>query len=174
MSILIINIREIKKHIKFLSSFKNKVEKDELLDFDFGEDIRKNYLKVVTNIYYLNIRRVQKSFREEYIDKGFCFKDEKHIHEIMNSLYSKHLKESRNEVADFFKIKENSMLDLKIILRLYYYYLNPFDEKRLKMDDVNQEVNEILSSLSLGYEYPILLNDNHPDAMSKPRDVIFT
>ncbi len=142
-------------------------------DFDFGDDIRKNYLKVVTNIYYLNIRRVQKSFKEDYIDKGFVFKENRHINQVMNELYSKHLKETRSEVSKFFNLKENADLDMKIILRLFYYYLIPFDERRIKMDEVNQEVNEILSGLSLGYEFPVLLNDNHPHAITKPRDVMF-
>ncbi len=140
-------------------------------DFDFGDDIRKNYLKVVTNIYYLNIRRVQISFREDYTDKGFVFRENRHINQVMNELYSKHLKETRSEVSKFFNLKENADLDMKIILRLFYYYLIPFDERRIKMDEVNQEVNEILSGLSLGYEYPVLLNDSHPHAITKPRDV---
>ncbi len=80
-------------------------------DFDFGDDIRKNYLKVVTNIYYLNIRRVQISFREDYTDKGFVFRENRHINQVMNELYSKHLKETRSEVSKFFNLKENADLD---------------------------------------------------------------
>ena len=141
------------------------------MNFDFGEEIRRNYLKIVTHIYYLNIRRVQKSFRQDYIDKGYVFRENNELNEIMNKLYSKHLKESRNEVSKFFKLPENKFLDLKIILRLFYYYLSPFDSNRMKMDDVNQEVNEILSSLSLGHEFPVLLDDNHKYAQIGPRDV---
>ena len=140
------------------------------MDFDFG-DIKKNYLKLVTNIYYMNMRRVQKSFRNKYIDKDYLFKDEQQIKEIMNKLYSEHLKESRSEVANFFNINENKNLDLKIMLRLYYYYLNPFDPNRIKMDEVNQEVNEILTNLSMGIEYPVLLYDNSPNSITGPRDV---
>ena len=118
------------------------------------------------------MRRVQKSFRSDYINKNITFRDDKHIYEIINTLYSKHLKDSRSEVAKFFEIEENKQLDLKIILRLFYYYLNPFDQNRIKMDEVNQEVNEILTNLSLGYEYPVLLNDNGPYSITSPRDVI--
>ena len=144
------------------------------MPFDFGQNVSKNYLKIVTNIYYLNMRRVQKSFRNEYIDLNYTFRDDKHIYEIINSLYSKHLKESRSEVAKFFEIEENKQLDLKIILRLFYYYLNPFDQSRIKMDEVNTEVNEILTNLSLGYEYPVLLKNNEPYSIISPRDVIHT
>ena len=118
------------------------------------------------------MRRVQKSFKNDYIDQNFVFRDDKHIYEIINNLYSRHLKDSRTEAAVYFEIQENKHLDLKIILRLFYYYLNPFDSNRMKMDEVNQEVNEILTNLSLGYEYPILLNDNGPHSITKPRDVI--
>ena len=93
----------------------------------------------------------------------FFFKDENHINEILLDLYSKNLKETRykikllrNEVCKFFHIKNDKQLDVKILLRLYYYYLKPYDEIRMKVDEYNLFLNEILANISKGFEFPFL------------------
>jgi len=51
-------------------------------------------------------------------------------------------------------------------LRLYYYYLKPTDEARIKMDEYVQILNDVLANLSWGLEFPILEKSS-----GKPKDV---
>jgi len=172
LKLYINNYESIRKHIELISNFKKNVENFELFPIDFGEVITKNYLKIVSNIYYLNMRRVQINFRKYCIEKKASFKDEKELYDIINNLYSKYLKETREEVKKFFDIPEHKDFDLKILLRLYYYYLNPFDQNRIRMDEINDEVNRMLTNMSQGYEYPLMLNDDKPSSITKPVDVV--
>ena len=86
----------MKKQIEFLINFKQTLEeKYKLMEIDFGDKFSTNYLKLVSNIYYLNLKKVQEVFKENYIKKHFFFKDDKHLSEVLNELHEKMLKETR-------------------------------------------------------------------------------
>ena len=52
-----------------MKNFKLKLEGGVLLDLSFDKNLVANYIKVISNIYYLNMRKVYIEFKENYIDK---------------------------------------------------------------------------------------------------------
>ena len=147
-------------------------DEGELLDLTFDENLKNNYLKAVSNIYFLNLRKIQLTLNEEIKTNNLNFKDDRDVFIKVQSIYNKVLKETRNMVCGFFNIKESCDLSLKIMLRLYYYYMPKKDERRYIMDLINFQINYILDRISLGYKFNIFLNDSHPSAVTQPVDVI--
>ena len=137
----------------------------------FDENLKNNYIKIVSNIYYLNIMKIQLTLQREYLDKNHVFYDHEDAYKKIQEIYNQKLKITRKEVIEFFNIKGNEDLSIKIILRLYYYYLPKRDESRLKMDLINVQVNYIIDRLSHGYKFSLFFAENDPKLVKNPTDV---
>lgn len=170
--ILISLNRTIKKNIKIISNFKKHFDRDELMKIDFGESMNKNYLKIITNIYYLNLRKTQKKFKDDFVDKGYDFKDANETANAFNDIYKSFLKETRREVLDFFKVGESDVLSPKVMLRIFPFYYSPYHPLRIQYEKINKEVNMTIKKIQLVGSIEELYNDNLPEAITKPTDVL--
>lgn len=166
------NNENIKKNIEILSKFKKCFDGGELMRVDFGEAVSDKYLKIISNIYYLNMRKVQKKIKNEYTNKGYNFKDGE-AGKVFNDIYKTFLKETRAEVLKFFNVTHTEMLSSKIILRIYPYYFSPYHPLRIKYEQMNIEVNNVIKKIQLDKIVEELYDDNHPEAKTKPVDVLF-
>ena len=137
----------------------------------FDENLKKNYIKAVSNIYYLNISKIQLALQKEFIINRHVFQDDRSVFIKIHDIYDKCLKETRIEVCNFFNIRETPDLSLKIMMRIYYYYLPKNDEARLTMDLINFQVNYILDRLSFGYKFSLIFSENDPRLFKEPTDV---
>jgi len=143
-----------------MQAFKKSIEKSLVLPhLSFDERLSKSYIKIVSNTYYLNLRKTAVSLKDDYINKRYLFHNDREAYDIINKIYNKNLKKTRNEVCDFFDIADHANLDRKLMIRLYYYYLPKNNPERIKMDEFNKDVNYIFSKLSLGYKFNVLLQD---------------
>jgi hypothetical protein len=88
-------IRDITKHIEFLVNFRRDIEQNKLMEIDFGELFIKNYVKIISNIYLINLKKVQESFKLNYVNRKFFFKNYCHLNDVLIKLYSYYLKETR-------------------------------------------------------------------------------
>jgi hypothetical protein len=164
--------RKIKKNIEILAKFKKSFDNGQLMNIDFGESINRNYLKIISNIYYLNLRKVQKKFKNEYGDKNYKFQDASEPGKVFNDIYKSFLKETRAEVLNFFKVTHSDLLPSKIVLRIFPYYFSPYHPLRIKYEQMNLEVNNVIKKIQLTGVIYELYDDNHPNAILKPVDVI--
>jgi len=154
-----------------ISDFLKYYGNDQLFKINFGEAIDKNYLKIISNIYYLNIRKTQKDLKKNYIDEGYVFNDEDSKSKKFNELYKHHLKSTRKEVIEFFKVgSENSVLSVKIMLRIYPYYNSKYHPLRLSYEKINNEVNLVIKKIQNEGYIEELCNDSHPEAVNSPVD----
>ena len=128
------------------------------MEMKFEDNLKNNYLKVISNIFYLNIGKVQLNFQRNYIDKKHEFLDDQDAYKKIQEIYNLSLKETRSNVCQFFKIRETEDLSLKTILRLFYYYLPKNHEMRQRMDLINLQINFILDRLCLGYKFSLFFN----------------
>jgi hypothetical protein len=169
--------RSIKKHVQVIQLFKNMYDKDDVSEFKFDENIKANYLKVISNIFYLNIRKAQKKFKDEYIDRSTEFRSNplNELSKKFNDLYKHFLKQTRNEVIQFFKLQPSDQLSLKILLRIYPYFHSPFSPFRKDYDQMNKLVNQLIAKIATdetGRHYiDELYYDNHENAITSPRNV---
>ena len=158
----------------YITRFKECCENGELMEMKFEDNLKNNYLKVISNIFYLNIGKVQLNFQRNYIDKKHEFLDDQDAYKKIQEIYNLSLKETRSNVCQFFKIRETEDLSLKTILRLFYYYLPKNHEMRQRMDLINLQINFILDRLCLGYKFSIFFNENHPLLVNNPIDVLLS
>jgi len=87
--------KKIQKDLQFLAKYKQHFENDELMSINFGKIIKDNFLKIVSNIYYLNLREVSRLLKFEYFDKGVKFNNESETNKTIYHLYEKNLKKTR-------------------------------------------------------------------------------
>ena len=62
---------------------------------DFGDNFTLNYLKIISNIYFINLKKVQEHFKTNYVYQTFFFKNYNQLNNVLTSLYSNYLKETR-------------------------------------------------------------------------------
>ena len=114
--------------------------------------------------------KIQRKFKED-LEKGKIFSDGVEVFKILHNIYNDYLKETRHEVCRFFKINNSEELSLKVILRLYYFYLPINNYSRIMMDFINFQLNYILDRISIGYVFPLFLMDEDHLNFKQPSDV---
>jgi hypothetical protein len=151
-----------------LGDFKKYFDRDQLMKINFGEAITKNYLKIISNIYYLNMRKTQKKFKNEFLDQGYDFKDAKESLTAFNGIYKSFLKETRQQVVDFFKISTMDTLPPKVLLRIYPIYFPAYSELRKNYEKIVQQVTFLTKKIQSGSVIDELYDDKHPKAITAP------
>ena len=86
----------------YITRFKECCENGELMEMKFEDNLKNNYLKVISNIFYLNIGKVQLNFQRNYIDKKHEFLDDQDAYKKIQEIYNLSLKETRSNVCQFF------------------------------------------------------------------------
>lgn len=160
--------RRVRKHVQMLADFKKCFDRDQLLKINFGEAITKNYLKIISNIYYLNLRKTQKKFKDEFLDLGYEFKDSKESLAAFNGIYKSFLKETRQQVVDFFKVTPMDTLPPKVLLRIYPIYFPAYSELRKNYERIVQQVTFLTKQIQSGFIIEELYDDKHPRAITEP------
>jgi hypothetical protein len=146
----------------------------ENFEFGFSDQIKNNYLKIISNIFYINITKAATKFKLEIIDQNkFEGENNEQINEkIFNDMYKSSLKETRNEVAEFFKVTPHEIysIPIKVLFRVYPYYLDEKDEVRIKYKAMNDEVNKVTSYIEKRKVIDRFTNPSNPDYSLKPVD----
>jgi hypothetical protein len=164
------NNQKVSKNIDMIKNFINYYQQDKF-EFVFAENIQKNYLKIISNIFYLNIRKAQKKFKDE-IDQGVHSTTNPHeLSRRFSDLYRHSLKETRKEVVDFFKVEECESISPKILLRIYPYFFRKYESLRKEYDEMNELVNQLISKIQKDHIIEELYYDNNPNAILQPVDV---
>jgi len=87
--------KNIQNDLNFLSKYKNHFENNKLMPLNFGKVIKENFLKIVSNIYYLNLREVARQLKFNYFDANIKFNNENECTKVIFHLYEKNLKKIR-------------------------------------------------------------------------------
>jgi hypothetical protein len=165
------NNSKISKNIDMVKKFINFYQQDKF-DFKFPDNIQKNYLKIISNIFYLNIRKAQKKFKDE-IDQGVhSFTNPHELSRRFNDLYRHSLKETRREVVEFFNVDDYLTISPKILLRIYPYFFRKYEPLRKEYDEMNDLVNQLIAKIQKDHMIEELYYDNHPCAITSPADVL--
>lgn len=165
------NNPQIAKNLEVITKFMKSFQ-DDSFDFKFSEKIEKNYLKIISNIFYLNIRKAQKKFKDE-IDQGIHSNTNPvELARRFNDFYRQSLKDTRKEVVEFFKIEEIETLSPKILLRIYPNFFRRYEPLRKEYDEMNELVNKLIAKIQSDHMIEELYYDNHPLAITLPVDVI--
>jgi len=86
---------KISTDIKLIKRCKQHLSNNELVIIDFDQRFKENYFKIVHNIYYLTLRKMQIMFIEEYLNKEIKFNHFNEILYILAKLFDINIKEVR-------------------------------------------------------------------------------
>jgi len=157
---------EIKGDVEFLNNYKMAVNNNELPKIEFGEAFEKNYLKILQNIYFLNLKKTHQAFREKNNASRGESKTEKELLMELDIIYEQSIRQTRSTVLKFFQVKK-SELEYKTLMTLYFYYLNPYHPTRIKVEFLNNYFSVILNGIAQGYVFPKLLDVSNIDPVDE-------
>jgi len=147
----------IKNDIDFIKSFKGAVYNDKLLEINFDECFKNNYFLIMSNIYHINLKKMQNNFIKEYVNRNFKFFNSDHIIKTLDTIYEKTIRETREFVLKHYQVNKDHF-EYKTILTLYYYYLSPYHPIRIRVEKLNYYFSEIRKGISFGFKFTLLEN----------------
>jgi len=149
----------------------------QIYQLEFPPSLIENYVKCISNIYYINITKSAMKFKKDIIDTNKFSESslalEPIISKVYNDLYKASLKETRQEVADFFNVKpsDDYNLPIKTLFRIYPYYLEESSEIRKKYYELTDTVNSIIKFIEKKIIIEEFNDENHPKFCLKPKDM---
>lgn len=129
------------------------------LVYNFPKEIKENYLKILSNTFYLNLKKVSILIKPFLENKDMS---QESLNNKVNELYLNNLSQTRLEILKFFKVHD---YDVKAVtlLRYYVFTLPRKDEVRKKYEEFNIILNKIEQNL---------VNKLIPDEFLKDKDII--
>ena len=172
---------EITKYFNLIQKVMNSFKQRKLPTINFGFIIPNKYLQIISNILYFNLKQSYLIFinkinsmknSEDFNSFNFGYKEK---NEIFNNIYSKNLKEVRKKICTFFGIdKDNNLeINVKLALRIYFYYYNKEHNLRKKYQEINDNVNKLINILLKSNDnIDALINENNNFYIKEPIDNI--
>ena len=172
---------EITKYFNLIQKVMNSFKQRKLPTINFGFIIPNKYLQIISNILYFNLKQSYLIFinkinsmknSEDFNSFNFGYKEK---NEIFNNIYSKNLKEVRKKICTFFGIdKDNNLeINVKLALRIYFYYYNKEHNLRKKYQEINDNVNKLINIiLKSNDNIDALIDENNNFYIKEPIDNI--
>ena len=172
---------EITKYFNLIQKVMNSFKQRKLPTINFGFIIPNKYLQIISNILYFNLKQSYLIFinkinsmknSEDFNSFNFGYKEK---NEIFNNIYNKNLKEVRKKICTFFGIdKDNNLeINVKLALRIYFYYYNKEHNLRKKYQEINDNVNKLINIiLKSNDKIDALINENNNFYIKEPIDNI--
>ncbi len=135
----------------------NDKEEKGFLGIMFDEGLKKNYLKIISNIYLINLSKMQEIFLSEYSSEI----NDSTFHQtlqILEEIYDRNLKITVKNVLNYFKItNSNVSIHDKTYIQIYIHYLSPYDPQRIKSEKLISFYSEILHKIASKHKYRLLV-----------------
>lgn len=172
--------RKIRDKITIMNLFIQGLDNKRPFEVKFPENLVNNYIKIISNIYHVNLTKTCKKFKAEVIDKNekVTMSPEMYsrlMEKIFNDFYKENLKSTRSEVAEFFKITAHEVFDLpiKTMFRIYPYFLDTSDKVREDYNKLTSVVNNIIIRLENKEIVDEFLNSENKNYSETPKDCIW-
>lgn len=168
------NYREIKNEFLFINEFrKNSISCKSLPEFDFKVNFKENYTKMMYNIQFINLSKMQTIYLSE-ISSNLNTSLIERLH-ILEIIYEENLKSTVNEIMNFFKVENNNLpFDNKTMFQIYVYYLSPFNPERIKIEKLSSFNSEIRYSIANNTIYKLLKNCQPKDEIINFTDILMS
>lgn len=174
--------KKIKSYINILNLYMQSLDNKQLFSIDFSDNLSSNYLKIVSNIYHLNITRTLRRYiKNEKIDD--LIEKAKHGNQsarssltmIFNEIYKEELDKTREDVTLFFNVKKHSLFEIpvKTLLRIYPYYFSKESEMRKKYMNLTSTVNSLILKLEMKEGIEEFIDEKHQKYVDHPVDDMF-
>jgi hypothetical protein len=107
----------IKKKIQLTEKLLADFMRDDKMEITIPEELSKNFLKIITNIFYLNLQKVTREIKLDIFDKNENTSEDA-LKNIISVCYEKNLKATRKKVITYFKVKSTELKG-RTLLRAY-------------------------------------------------------
>jgi len=168
----------IEKNYNLIQKVFNSLKQRKLPEINFGFIIPEKYLQIISNIFYLNIKKTYSIYYNK-INMIITNKSNelniKEKKEIFNDIYNTNIKETRNEICYFFGIDKDNNLEInpKLALKIFPYYYDINHSLRKKYQEINNSVNMIINKIiKIKYKIDVLTNENNRFYIKEPIDKI--
>ena len=150
-----------------IEDLKQSFINDPVTKFEFPKNISNNYLKIISNLFYLTLRKC--SIQMKTLLLSGELKDIPKLSDYVKDLYMKNLGEVRERVCLFFKVEDDSLISSRTLLRVYTHYLKKDDEVRIQYQKLNEILDEIEKNMCIGI-FPEEFFDNESKYKDEPKD----
>ena len=169
---------EINKNLNLMQKVLNSFKIRELPEINFGFIIPEKFLQIISNIFYFNIKKAYSTYYKKIklarkdIHNKPNLKEKK---EIFEKIYNSYLKETRNEICNFFGVdKDNTLeINIKLALQIFPYYYDKNHNLRIKYQEINNNINKLMNIiLNIEYKIDVLTNEENNYYIKEPVDNI--
>lgn len=95
----------------------------------------------MSNIFFLNVYKCWKEIKSNYLDKGALEEG------IVDKFYNENLKATRKEVYKYFKVGKYDGVNVKFVVRLYPYSVDPSNQMRKFYTELGEQINTVIDNL---------------------------
>jgi len=152
--------RQFREKRLYLQNLKLNFIKESNVPVKFDNNIQENFIKIVTNIFYINSYKTWIDWKNS--DKSDRSKKLQKVEEI----YQKNLKSTRKIVYEYFKIPKLSFINSKYLVRLYPHSLAKDHPIRVKYTKFSDIINIILENLSNNIVPEIFLKEFNVEVLN--------
>lgn len=152
--------------INVIESLKQSFLNDSKLEFRYPKEIKENYLKIISNAFYINLKKCAKEFRKN-IDVS-TNQSPKELNDLVQTYYRNFLPDSRAEVLKFFKIEREGLIETRTLLRTYSNYMLKSDPMRIKYKELNDQLSIIEKNMSEMIFPEEFINSSHENYHDGP------
>ena len=119
--------------------------KNNSLTYSFPKSISENYLKIISNLFYITLGKCSLVMKKKVIDKENLEEGDKDYKNLIRNLYMSNLDSVRNRVCKYFCIEDDSLISGRTLLRVYTHSLDSNHVVRssyLKLNDCLDKIED--------------------------------
>lgn len=141
------------------------------VDFNFPKQMEMNYLKIISNTFYLCLKQTALEIKEIYNKDEFSSLSKEDKLQKIRTTYMKNLTTHRQNVISFFKVEEpQGLIDLRTCLRMYTHSLDLSSQVRIKYSELNSTLDEIELNMIDGIFPTEYIYSEDSNWMNSPRN----
>jgi hypothetical protein len=158
----------ISQKVQFIDNLFAEFMREGEVNIHIPKELSENFLKIISNIFYLNLQKVTVDIKKDIFDKGVTVTSDE-MKDFISKSYERHLTVTRKQVLRFFGVRANEIKS-RTLLRAYTYMLSPFDQNRVVYEKYINLKEKITNDLANNNYDHRMLDSNSLE----PRDEIIS
>lgn len=174
-------LRKVSNYVNVINLYMQGLDNFELFDIRFDKAITGSYIKIISNIYHINLTKsIAQYFKKEQELKDTLTKAKDKNRDAIfalrnqfNNIYKANLDKTREEVSKHYNLENHKILEIpiKILLRIYPMYLPKSHSVRQKYSILTETVNKLIERIELFENFPELTDSKHSNYCLVPLNV---
>lgn len=136
--------------------------------------MKSNFLKILSNTFYINLKKVTLKLKTEILDKGIKLSQEE-MSKTIAKYYQQNLNETRKTILRFFKVKK-AYLKSSSLMRCYVFTLlhsDPTWQRYELLNDILHKIEENLGNKIIPSEFIDQSNENYTNEIKDVYKLIY-